>query len=148
MSLPQWIEHVGERLPPCTNLVHIPIRLSTEVLCFQGPCWRLTCITPKWALSAWSAFTECIQAVIVTKEVKREEAQPSSSVTRSKRLPDERQRRLDSARELDGDYEQQWKPDASDFTESRMGGAAGRLQLDLVREYRKPVGSRLCRAAE
>jgi hypothetical protein len=63
-------------------------------------------------------------------------------------MPDERQRRLNPALELGGDYEQQWKPDASDFSESRLGRALGRLQLDLVREYRKPVDSRLYRAAE
>jgi len=55
---------------------------------------------------------------------------------------------FDAARELDRDHQFEQQRDASDLAKSRVGGAAGGLELDFEREYRRSICPGIHRGAE
>ena len=83
-----------------------------------------------------------------TEEANREETRTGNYGNRSDRLRTECEGGFAATRQLDCDHEFEWQRDAGDFAKSRVGGAAGRLELDFVYEYRQPVVRRIHRAAE
>ena len=86
--------------------------------------------------------------LVFTEEANREEIRTGNYADRSERLRMEREGGFDGARELDRDHQFEQQRDASDLAKSRVGGAAGGLELDFEREYRQSICPRIHRGAE